>query len=452
MLKIACISIGYPNFRYDIAQVNLDESLKYLNTLDNVEIYSSKKVLINEDDILNELDVLSKFQPHLFILQLGTYSYGSALLMYLEKIKGAHLLLWAFREPIIENFNGLPLNSLCALNMYISFLHRMNNKDFSFIYGDTQEEQVLNKLSATIEAAKIKMKLRNSKFCVVGGRVPGFYLSNVDEVQFMQHIGPQIEHYSIASLINDANSISDDLIPKEVFHFKNMVSICNADESSLEKSARLYLALLNYVKKNNIQGFAIKCWPDFQEVYNIAVCGVISRLNEEGICASCEGDITGLTTIFIQKQITKQAVFLTDLVNITENGIVKIWHCGCASPSLANSKSDTMFSSHPTMKNIKGLSSMLTLKPGHVTMCKLSEAKPYKMLIASGECIAPDRQVTGNQGDIKFDFDTNKFLELIVNEGIEHHYGIAYDCNVEVLKQLCSMLNINVLTLNDDRG
>lgn len=446
MLKVGCISIGFPNFRCDLAEQNLHQTLTFLEQQE-LELVSCPRVLATEEEIDAELTRLSSQNLDIMILELGTYSYGSALLSYLEKIKGAHLLLWAFREPIVEGFTGMPLNSLCALNMYTSFLKRMNKPDFSYLYGDADEPETLTQLEAILKAAAIKKQLRQARFCIVGGRVPGFYLSNVDELRFRDEIGPELVYYSIACLLADAAAIAQPEVDAEVRHFGQMVNRCTASVDSQQQSARIYLALRRFAEQNRIDGFALKCWPDFQELANVAVCGVVSRLNQEGLVTSCEGDVTGLATMFIQSKLSTSPVFLTDLVNVTREGTVKLWHCGSAAPALATDAACTAYGSHPTMKHIPGMAAELGLRPGRVLLCKLTEDRPYKLLAVEGDCIPPDRALTGNQGDIRFDFDSKRLLSLIVEEGIEHHYSLAYDCNPQVIHALCRLLQIRLLTV-----
>jgi L-fucose isomerase-like protein len=448
MLKVACMSVGYPNFRYDIAQENLQKTLRHLEKEKEIQLLVKENVLIEEEDIKQALEELSCEKPDIFLLELGTYSYGTAILHYAELFSDTHLILWAFREPVVPGFEGMPLNSLCALNMYTSFLKRLNYTDFSYVYGEAEEPQAWNKVKAILEAAKIKKELKQANFCIVGGRVPGFFLSNVDELRFKKEIGPQISYYSIAQLLSDADNISSERVKQEMEYFKTMVQTCTADKVSLEKNARIYLALRAYAEKNKVSGYAIKCWPDFQELYQVAVCGVVSRLNQEGLFTSCEGDVTGLATMLIQNRISKQTVFLSDLVNVSQSQTVKLWHCGCASPCLAKSWEDTKFTCHPTLKNVSGVATRFDLNPGNVTICKLSEDIPYKLLAVNGECVLPDRSLVGNQGDIQFAFDPQKLLDLIVTEGIEHHYCLSYDCNMDVLKELSHLMGIRFLTVS----
>jgi len=47
--------------------------------------------------------------------------------------------------------------------------------------------------------------------------------------------------------------------------------------------ARENLALLDLAREFEYNALAISCWSKFQKVCDIAVCGVLSRLNQAGV-------------------------------------------------------------------------------------------------------------------------------------------------------------------------
>lgn len=443
-MKIGLISLGFPNFRYDYAQKYLDISLDKLKN-NMYSIISCKKTLIYENDINDELNRLKNENVDLLIVQCGTYSYGSSMMKIIESFEHIPLLLWGFREPFIAGYRGLPLNSLCGLNMYGSFLEKVDKK-FSYVYGGVEDEEIYEKVNLTIKAIWIKSKLKQTRFCIIGGRVPGFYLSNVDEIRFRHEIGAEIVYYSIASLLEDVKNIDQSLVDAEISQMTKEVSKVTTTNKMLEKSARIYLAIKSFKEKNNIDAFAIKCWPEFQALNNCSVCGVVSRLNNENIMTSCEGDITGLTTMYIQYLITGKLCFFADLVNINNEGIAKAWHCGPAPICLTRDASSTKYTEHPTIKQGIGFAVEFKMKLGKLIMLKLKEGKnSYKLFMATGEGVEEDRDMVANQADIKFDAEPSLVLDKIMNNGIEHHYAIVYENVKDVLIELCKWMDIETI-------
>ncbi len=443
-MKIGLLSFGFPNFRYDIAEEYLKTSIEKLQS-ENYELICKKNILIEENKIEEALTELKMENIDLLIIQCGTYSFGSAMTKVIELFRETPLLLWGFREPYIEGFRGLPLNSLCGLNMYGSFLKKADKK-YSYVYGNVHEEKVYEKIKNTIKAIEIKTKLNKSKFCVIGGRVPGFYLSNADELRFRFEIGPEIRYYSIASLLNDAEKIDEKRVQAEVSKMKKEVDIITTRDEMLMKSAKIYLAIKDVKEENEIDAFTIKCWPEFQSLYNCSVCGVVSRLNNEGIMTSCEGDITGLATMYIQYLISEEPSFFADLVNINEEGIAKVWHCGPAPLCLAKENCTTKYIEHPTIKQGMGFATEFKLKQGKLIMLKLKEGKEnYQLFMAKGTGIEEDRDLVANQADIRFDSAPEKVIDTIMTYGIEHHYAIVYNDIEKELLEVCKWLDVEII-------
>jgi L-fucose isomerase-like protein len=185
-MKIGLLAVGFPNFRFDYAQKNLEISITMLKSR-GVNLISCEKVLIEESMIFDEIERLKNEQVDIMIIQCGTYSFGSVIYKIMDEMKDKPLILWGFTEPRIEGFRGLPLNSLCAVNMYSSFLKRLE-KSFKYFYGAIDDDQIYNGITDYLKAHQLKMKLRGGKFCVIGGRAPGFYLSSVDELLFKREI------------------------------------------------------------------------------------------------------------------------------------------------------------------------------------------------------------------------------------------------------------------------
>lgn len=442
-MKVGIISVGFPNFRYDYAEQYLKESLKHLKN-DNYEILCNEKTYIQEEDINQEIDRLNNNNIDLLILQCGTYSYGSIIMKIFETLKSTPLILMGFTEPIIEGFDSLALNSLCAINMYSSFLVKVNKK-YSYYYGAVNDNTMYEKIVKNLLIFKIKLQLNQSKFCIIGGRVPGFYLSNVDEIRLKYEIGPTLSYYSLAELYQDMEHISESNITQEIETMKQESKIITCKEADLVSTAKMYLAIMEYQKKHKMDGFAIKCWPEFQSVKGFSPCLCISRLNNHGVMTSCEGDVTSLITQYIQYQITKKPCFLADLVNLNPNGTFKAWHCGPAPISLAREPEQVKYTQHPTMKEY-GPAVDFSLPLSTVTVIKLSEgAEKYKMFIAKGKSVIEDRNMKANQSDILFDSSQDNILETIMSSGIEHHYIIVYQDIVDELIELCNQLQIEAI-------
>ena len=54
---------------------------------------------------------------------------------------------------------------------------------------------------------------------------------------------------------------------------------------------------------------------------------------------------------------------------------------------------------------------------------------------------------TGTSGTLRFDRDSADVLSLIMDEGLEHHYALAYGEHRPAMRAIASQLDIPVLEL-----
>lgn len=442
-LNIGIISIGFGVFRNDIPNKYLKDTVTILEKQAHT-VFTNNEIIITEEAFTSTVDTFKKSDLDLLIIQLGTFSEGKWMVKLISEFADVPFLLWGFNDPVVEDFPTVPMNSLTSINMFTSFLYKMK-KQFSYIYDTFNIGDDFEKLNTVIKAIEVKKSLHNATFLVVGSRVPGFYLSGVDELRLRKEIGVTIEYYSIASLLDAAKKVPDELVQERFNNLTVDISDTISTET-VKKSLRIEMALLDYAKQHNIVGMSLKCWPELQSLYGVSACGVISTLNDEGIMASCEGDITGLTTMYILNQITHKPVFFGDLVGKAKQGRIKLWHCGLGPKGLAKKGCNVTYTEQPTMRNGIGVGVQYMMQTGTASLCKLSQGiDQYRFFVAGGECMDPDRVLTGVQTDIELTSGFNKVLDVIFKEGIEHHFALVHEDVKDVLEELTHQLQIDLI-------
>ena len=88
------------------------------------------------------------------------------------------------------------------------------------------------------------------------------------------------------------------------------------------------------------------------------------------------------------------------------------------------------------------------LKPGRVTLARLSQARnETKLMIAGAEVQRAPMAFTGTSGVIRFDRPAADVCRTIMDEGLEHHFALAYGDYLDTLRQIASRLRIPVLQI-----
>lgn len=292
----------------------------------------------------------------------------------------------------------------------------------------------------------MKEQLRNSRYAVVGSRVPGFYRCMVDELRFRNEIGPEIVYYSLASMLNDAKNQDNEKVEQRLNEILNTNKV-TVEKDMLEKNIRMELALKDFAEREKIDAITMKCWPELQDLYQCAGCAAISALNDSGITACCEGDVTGLVMMDILKKMTGQSVFFADLVSLTQSGGIKAWHCGFGPKGLANDSEDISYVEQATMRNGIGTGVQYTMKQGRLSMCGFSEQDAaYKIFLNVGEGVETDRELLGVQTDICSPKKAGSILDTIIEEGFGQHFALVHTDVEEQMKEFAKWMNIKLIT------
>lgn len=68
------------------------------------------------------------------------------------------------------------------------------------------------------------------------------------------------------------------------------------------------------------------------------------------------------------------------------------------------------------------------------------------MFVATGEAVQTGQVIRGTCVNVKFDSNVNRILEVILKEGIEHHYSMIYEDIKDELIQFCDLMGIKIVT------
>ena len=96
----------------------------------------------------------------------------------------------------------------------------------------------------------------------------------------------------------------------------------------------------------------------------------------------------------------------------------------------------------------KPLANEFPLKPGRVTLARLRQSKnETRMVIGWGIMLKEPKSFSGTSWVIRFDKPAEEVLKTVMQERLEHHYGITYGDVRWPLKVLARLINLPVLEL-----
>ncbi len=104
------------------------------------------------------------------------------------------------------------------------------------------------------------------------------------------------------------------------------VSSLGVVDPGMKGAEAIYARLKELVKKYDLQGVTLRCFDLLTTVKNTG-CIALSKLNDEGIPAACEGDIPALLTMMICKRVTGELCFQVNPARIKADGEMLFAHC-----------------------------------------------------------------------------------------------------------------------------
>lgn len=106
---------------------------------------------------------------------------------------------------------------------------------------------------------------------------------------------------------------------------EEMTSLGEVDPG-MKGAETVYERLKELVRKYDLQGVTLRCFDLLTTVKNTG-CIALSKLNDEGIPAACEGDIPTLLTMMLCKKMTGELCFQVNPARIKADGEMLFAHC-----------------------------------------------------------------------------------------------------------------------------
>jgi L-fucose isomerase-like protein len=383
--------------------------------------------------------------PDVALLFQATFA-DSTLPMALAEAVDAPLLLWALPES--PSGGRLRLNSLCGVNL-AAFSLKEVGRHFRYVYAGPEDQTVLPQVEALARAGRALRTLRQSRVGVIGQHPEGFDPCDYDTVGLSGLMGVDVVPFELPAFFERIRSQPAERVEAQLVTLSETLSnLTELDQKAVRGTLGTLEALRNLSQAEDLGGFAVRCWPEFFTEMGCAACGAMSIMSDHGVPCSCEADVNGTITQLMLQGVSGEPAFGTDLVVADgEDDTAVFWHCGLAPLSMADPDVQPRGTIHSNRK--LPLLMDFPLKPGRVTVARLSESKGagYRLVVGRGEMLSRPNSFSGTSGVCRLDSPVQEVLDVIMYEGLEHHYSITYGDNYDSLLALAEMLQLPVVRL-----
>ncbi len=423
---------------------------QFLSQLPGCLLLQAPALVTSEAEAEEACAMLNREGIDLLVMHFVTFPAGALIPLIASRIQAPVVLLANPEEPGPGKM--WEQNSFCGANLGAFVMRRMRK---AYGYVKVLPAETPAALQKHIAAARCISALQKLRIGLIGGRVPGFYTSNIDEMKLRSHFGTAVEVSDLLEMVDTAGKLSQEQLDEgRAVVKKSSASACCVPDSELELAAKMFAACKAMAAKYHLDALAIRCWPETSDIFGIAPCAVIGMLNDHGIATSCEGDLPGAMTMMILKALAGDGIPLfVDLISYDEkDNSAVVWHCGAAPSSLCRKFEETEYRLHFRVDggDKKGLTNDFSLKAGRITLAKLDQDEDghFRMLIATGTAIDTEPFIRGNPLRVRFDVPVDKLIDTIMMKGFEHHYTVIHADLKQELLQFCDWMKIETVMVD----
>jgi len=370
-----------------------------------------------------------------------------------QRETGVPLFLWAIPEP----FSGgrLRLNSLCGINLAGHAL-TLRKRRYYYAYiapEDPALDQTIQTIRSLAAAGSIGRRLRSARLGVVGEHPAGMDSCHLDQALLGEKLGLQVRKIELEEVFDRARKTpAASLAAVRAGLDTRLDNLAELEQTPLMGTLSVYSALKEIVEEEKLDGLAVRCWPEFFTQMGCAACGAMSMLSDgfnqqTPIPCSCEADINGTVTQLILQWLANAPAFGTDIVAMDfEKDQIALWHCGLAPLSMADPNVQPHGGIHSNRR--VPLVMDFPMKPGHVTIARLSQATgDLRLVLGQGEMLSAPAPFSGTSGVLRLEKPARQFFDALLQQGLEHHISLTYGDHLASLATFAELVDLPVYRL-----
>jgi L-fucose isomerase-like protein len=400
----------------------------------------------------------------LLILQV-TFTDAS-MTVRIAKENLAPLAIWAVPEP--RAGGRLRLNSFCGLNLAAHALG-LNGIPLRWLYSAPDVPMIHDAIGGLVigderdpafptgpkpglvereQAKRILASLKGRSIGLVGEHPVGFDTCAYDPAKLAALAGVDVKRIGLPEVFERAKAAAAaDVEATRTDVASQLTGLDGVDQDQLAKSLRVFHALDGLRSAKGCSAMAVRCWPEMFTDYGCAACGPMGLMTEAKTPCACEADVYGALTGMLLQEVAGTPAWLVDIVDMDAGSNTGVfWHCGSAPMSMADAEFQPRAQLHSNRK--MPLLQEFTLKPGRVSIARISQARGQTtMILAGGEMIRAPMSFTGTSGVIRFDRGAEDVMEAMMEFGLEHHVALVYGEHRGVLRALGQEMGLSVVEL-----
>jgi L-fucose isomerase-like protein len=274
-------------------------------------------------------------------------------------------------------------------------------------------------INSYAKAVKITEEIRSERLVLFGDPSPWLVYSGYS--QKPEGLIEGVEKQDIEELVELARSL--DVNDEEVSQVRSRAESFGPSFEDFRTSLKIEKAIRKMLEKRGSKFFSIRCF-DLLEPLKGTACLALSRLNDEGYVAACEGDIAASVTMLLLSKASGLPSFMGNVVSVKGKSIF-IAHCTSPTKILLAFKYMTHFESG------MGVGIAGTIKEGETVTVARVDTKKRVLRAGSGKVLSEPFREDVCRTQIRVELENPS---LIVERPIGNHYALTIGDHLKLLE------------------
>lgn len=306
---------------------------------------------------------------------------------------------------------------------------------------DLKSKDFADDLNRFASICRVVKGMKTFNIGAIGARTTAFKTVRVDEIA-LQKKGINVESVDLSEIFARIKKVSDEDMNAKIGDILNITEFAGYPKEKLETMAKLQVVLENVIKDLNLDAIAIRCWSELQTELGIAPCTSLCLLNEMGIAAACEVDVTNAVMMRALSLASDSPCTLLDYNNNYGDADDKaiMFHCGPVPISMLEGKGEVI--EHLMFKKSYGPGSGVgvnkgRIKAGDITFgsVKTENGKVCAFVTEAKFTNDPIEEEFFGTGKVVQKPGINNVSNYMAENGYKHHICITFGNHMEAVEE-----------------
>jgi L-fucose isomerase-like protein len=448
-IRAAFVGFGEVNTPRELIERKCNEARKQLEGQDFDLVWTDP---VSDDpegrDVARAREDLAKEDFDLLIVCLAGWIPSHAVISVIDSLAHKPMLLWGLtgRQEGDRFVTTADQAGTTAIRKPMEDM----GYTFKYVVDYLGEEPDMDEITGFAQAAQAARRLRGARIGTMGYRDMKLYGTLHDGVSLRAQIGPEVETFEMLEMTQKIDALD----PKDVSSLiadmrKRWTFEKEASDETLEKPAKLYLALRDKVRERGYQAVSLIDVDGVKKLLGFPPAPVFMLLGEnEGIPTVPENDTLGAVTQLMIRNLTGQIAPYMEFYEFTREGALM------GVPDYIPSEivdGDVVVTPTAFGELGEGLLNISKAKTGPVTLARLTyTGRLYQMHIVTGEAKTPRKWEEAGWTppapqlpslEIVLDSPVEDFIGNVMSQ----HYIIAYGDHAGKLMDLCGLLGVEAI-------